>query len=318
MTSKLIAECESIKKLRLQGMNGEYSGQAALIFSDMQRQGFVPAEFSQFEILSDGRVNFFTARMWSNQREVFVKFSQGNLEALFHKYGIENKLVTNGMFFISPRCRQIVQIDSCFLYFFDYLAELDGTQSAAMDDIRLRGLAEFNMLNLCTTEKDRLTGIPKHRFKIRPESIRTLQIRGASAEIISQQFKILSKWDCVSLALEKFRLCLCVRDSGRENVTVRNGQAAIIDFGAAHYAPIGFDIWSYIFDAPDVIAQSSSLADTYYRPASKGISTEAVALAGAAAACILVLDVFLSSRSFISERRILELQKTAMDLTEIF
>lgn len=315
MTWELIAWCESFKNLRLQGKIEEYRAQAARCVEILRQRELIPEEFELCEILSGGRVNYFTAKLRSKEREVFVKFASGQLEARVLRYGMSGQIATAGQRFNSARCLQIIEVDSSFLYIFDWLGTLEITRTEEDDEIRLRGLAEFNLLNRIATPEGRLAGIPRHSLAIRPRSLDALQARGAPDDLIARQKEVMAAWHRASQALQKCSLCPSIRDSGRGNVAIQGGSAVLVDFGASHYTPVGFDMWPYVFETPDIQTSAASVARSIYGPdLPTDISPDEIALAGAAAACLMVLDVFVGSRSYISERTIRKLQETAIDL----
>jgi hypothetical protein len=316
-TTEIIECCEQAKKARLARQKDAYKDHARLCLDELRAQGFLPDDTQVIKIMSGGRVNYFTAKLCIDEKIIFAKMSAGGLESRVLKHMQLENIVISGSSFSAPKCMKIIEVGPAFLYFFEHFEGLETTPGVEQDEIRLRGLSEFNVRNTAYPDDTRLSGIPKHRNYMRPESVDKLIRLGLDDDIISNQKRILSKWGAVLPLLKKAPLCICIRDSGRKNVCLSDGKAALIDFGATHYAPLGFDMWSYLMKSPNMIERALEIADAHYaRHELKGVSAESIAISGTSAAGIMGLDTFLGISNYASAKRIGELQKMILDLLE--
>lgn len=308
------------RDFRLRKHLAGYRKEASDLLIDLQNANLLPCRAEEVTLLAEGRVNYCSGYFGDGDKKRFLKVAPGDLERRYYEHAIANRIRCRGDHFVVPQCKYIRSAHGLNIFAFEWMDELDAQRDNSLDICRTRGLGEYNAVNLVSSDKKKLTGVPTHPGFIRDTTVQVLADLGFETNILEAQEEIISRWPAVGAVLAKGPLALSVRDSSRANVLVQRDKAVMIDNGAAHYAPMGFDLWSYLDTNEDMIKTAEKLSTVYMDSApfrDLGLASEFVAISSVAASCIIGLDRFVRNKAYHKPKRIIALQFAALKLIEI-
>jgi len=310
---------EEVRQYRLAKDIASYQGRAKELLDELEKLDLLPCKAKEISILTGGRVNYCSGSYGGDYGRCFLKVSPGTTEAKFYRHSMAGRIRAQGAYFSTPDCKFIANANEFSVLAFEWVDNWSEEKSQRLDQIRIAGLAEYHYANRVFGESHRLSGIPYHRLSVRESSLSILEARSVDNPILEDQRLVVRDWRLIEEVMKGLPITLNVRDSGRSNVVVDRGRVILIDNGATHYAPIGFDLWSYVIGYNDIWSGADEVLSSYLDAVPmhrEYLSYKAIKSSCVGAACIMGLDAFLKHGKYINDKKVHNLQKAAFRLFE--
>jgi hypothetical protein len=311
---------ENARNLRLKGDFEAYLVAATTMLNTLESFDILPCPADRIEVLSGGRVNYITGKATLDGHQVFIKICPPGIEDAFYRAALEGQIRINGSHFLVPACYAMNDDHGVSVFALQYFGTMSNIESATEDSIRVKGLGEFSHLN---RKAERIqNNLPAHRLIIRESSVArmksSLKLEDNSPEIETHK-TIIKNWKPIEQRLRASRFSLCVRDSSRDNVVVADNKAILCDTGAVHYAPIGFDLWSFAAKSDNVCSSAIDYASIFQasmRDTDQAVDVDDLQFVTCAAACIMCLDTFVGNSYYGNHSMVAKLHKVALSLID--
>jgi hypothetical protein len=294
-----------------------YKSAATELLRQLEKVNALPCGAQQVTLYSKGNVNYLTGRFTSDGVTYFLKVCPPGIETLYYLEAHQGNIITEGNSFVTPKCYGLRHSNDIAIIALQHLHGFRVGETQADQITRARGLGEFAYLNAFAPC---LKLLPVHRLCIRRTSIDRmrdiLHLQEDSPEITAQA-DIISRWPVVEQRLRTVKKSLCVRDSSEDNVVLYETVTAIIDPGAVHYAPIGFDIWGLIATSDSPLRAARALSVAFLTDAERHrlkVYPNDLEFVALAAACIMCLDVFVGNSFYGNLSMVRRFQSIASDL----